>query len=115
MGPQRVSDEDRRLGAHFIEDRPEILLEGSREALSGAVRIPVTTEVEGDDVESLGEGRRQVPPPVGVGPRPVEQDEGWSAPISPAERVQLDAVQLRTRETSAVGRGSRARLQGRGA
>ena len=52
-----------------------------------AAALPVPAEVDGDHVVLLGEERRDVRPPLGVGGAAVDEDEARIVPLAPLDEV----------------------------
>jgi hypothetical protein len=78
------------------------VVECAREEIFRMIGISVAAEVEGDYVESCGQLRCDVVPPMRVGSAAVEQDEGGMRGVPPEEGVKVDSAEARSREASAL-------------
>ena len=146
LGDRRVADDhaaqavgvergggDRDEAAHAVADDHGVSCEAGRvrhgDDLVGplldrvdvaVVAVAVTGQVERDHPEVLGERRRQVGPPMGVGPAAVDEHEPRSAGLAPGQVVDARAadldvlVRVRHRQRAAEPRGSVVRRHSAG-
>ena len=91
VSTHRVTDENDVGPPEALENRFEIVVEGSHGSVFRMVGFAVASEIRGDDVKSLGQGTGQVVPPVRVGAAPVKENERHADRVSPAQGVQPDS------------------------
>jgi hypothetical protein len=95
-----VPCEHRFGSAEPLEQRFEITVERPHFDFARRIRVPVAAEVEGDDLETFRQTRREMVPPMGVGAAPVEEDElALALGIAVPKRVQSNLSEFRGGES----------------
>jgi glutathione S-transferase len=99
-----MAHQDRRRTAEIGEQRGQIVGEGAHLEGFRMIRIAVTPEVEGDDVEAPRQRLGLRLPPVDVGGAAMQQHHQRACRITALQRVERHALELGSCEASAARR-----------
>ena len=96
MAPHRMPHQDRLVAAEVLLQQLEIVVERTDDEFFRIVGSPVTSKVECNHEEALGEVRCQVIPPMCVRAAAVQKNELAFCCVSPGEVVKVgNAIALR--------------------